>query len=230
MSQKDLINAMDRFAHLYKELRFNHPYAYLANELEEWENNFIISILNHWRTNSNILDAGCGYGRSLQMLQRNGFKSLFGIDVSKNMIRMSLEACHMANLSVSNIAGHIPFREGAFNAVICVGGTLGNIPKKPKTLKEFWRILVPKGTVILGVLNADFFEESFLRSYYVGDLEYPLTFVGIDKNTRTVIMSGMISHWFTESELADLLLSHGFDNLKLIKNFIYLYAVAEKDR
>ncbi|NIM47383.1 MAG: methyltransferase domain-containing protein [Candidatus Aenigmarchaeota archaeon] len=47
---------------------------------------FIISFLKKHSDNPTVLDLGCGTGKVLNALQKNGFDKLYGIDISSKMI------------------------------------------------------------------------------------------------------------------------------------------------
>ena len=66
-----------------------------------------------------ILDVGCGYGRTLNILHNSGFKNLIGVDVSQGMINRGLKLHPHLKLT-KNKYGILPFSNNTFNAVILI--------------------------------------------------------------------------------------------------------------
>ena len=73
----------------------------------------------------NILDVGCGYGRTLNELYNLGFKNLNGIDYSQGMINRGLKLHPYLNLK-KNDGEKIPFSDNYFDAVILIAVLTSN--------------------------------------------------------------------------------------------------------
>lgn len=54
--------------------------------------------------NCSVLDAGCGYGRTLSYLQKHGFLNLTGFDISESYVRQAKSVIPSANIFVSDLA------------------------------------------------------------------------------------------------------------------------------
>jgi len=52
---------------------------------------------------SKVLDLGCGYGRVLDSLYKNGFRDLTGVDISYNFISQAKKICPKARYFVQDI-------------------------------------------------------------------------------------------------------------------------------
>lgn len=105
-----------------------------------------------------ILDIGCGYGRTLNELSLQGFKNLYGIDFSQNMIeRGNLEYPDL-NLSQQNNK-NIPFEDNTFDAVILIAVLTCIINDKDQTFlfDEIKRVLKPNGIIYMNdfLINTD---------------------------------------------------------------------------
>ena len=74
----------------------------------------------------NILDIGCGYGRTLNELHNQGFKNLTGIDYSQGMINKGLRLNPYLNL-IKNDGYTIPFPDSKFDAVLLISVLTSNI-------------------------------------------------------------------------------------------------------
>jgi SAM-dependent methyltransferase len=66
-----------------------------------------------------VLDAPCGRGRLLKAVaQRAPAALLYGLDVNRDMVAASRRAVPAARVQVGSVYA-IPFRDGAFDAVLC---------------------------------------------------------------------------------------------------------------
>jgi len=99
-----------------------------------------------------ILDAGCGGGRNIIWLMRNGF-DVFAIDVDEDVVTAIRElAMNIApklssgNFQVATL-GSIPFPDESFDWVICntVMHFASNRAQFDLWLAEQWRVLKPGG-------------------------------------------------------------------------------------
>jgi len=111
-----------------------------------------------------ILDIGCGYGRTLDELCRNGYTNLTGIDFSEKMIeRGKMQFPHL-NLETT-ASGVINYNDNSFDAVIlfAVLTCIISDEEQLKLLKEAKRILKPNGIIYINdfLLNTD--ERNLLR-------------------------------------------------------------------
>jgi len=111
-----------------------------------------------------ILDFGCGYGRTLEQLTQEGFLHLSGCDISPAMIALARDKVPSSELKV-NEAGHIPFADNTFDAVLLVAvltSVTGN-DEQLQLMSEIRRVLKDGGILYVGdfLLNSD--ERNLLR-------------------------------------------------------------------
>ena len=93
-----------------------------------------------------VLDAGCGTGANLRALL--AYANAYGVDRSS----LALEFCKKRSLS--NIAqasvSQLPFPNGEFNLVVSTDVLYHrNVEDDQKALEQFFRVLKPKGKLIL---------------------------------------------------------------------------------
>jgi SAM-dependent methyltransferase len=104
-----------------------------------------------------VLDLGCGSGRHLIHLAKNGF-DVYGIDNSKHGINVAKKWLKKENLKVKlrlgNIYKKLPYRNDFFDGIISTQ-TLhhGKIENIRNLIKEMKRVLKPKGLIFVTVLK-----------------------------------------------------------------------------
>jgi len=105
-----------------------------------------------------ILDVGCGYGRTLNELYLSEFTCLSGIDVSKNMIERGSRLYPHLNLKKPEGEG-IPFDDNSFDAVILLAVLTCIISdsEQEKLINEVQRVLRDNGVIYINdfLINGD---------------------------------------------------------------------------
>lgn len=102
-----------------------------------------------------VLDLGCGSGRHLVFLAKNGFE-VYGIDIAKHGIKIAKEWLKRerlkADLRVGDIYKRLPYKDNFFDAIISIK-TLhhGKIEWIRRAIKEIKRILRPNGLIFVTI-------------------------------------------------------------------------------
>ena len=102
-----------------------------------------------------VLDLGCGSGRHVVYLAKNGFE-VYGIDIAKSGIKIAKEWLKeeglKANLKVGDIYKKLPYKDNFFDAIICIR-TLnhGKIEWIRRCIKEMKRVLKPNGFIFVTI-------------------------------------------------------------------------------
>lgn len=98
----------------------------------------------------NILDVGCGYGRTLDELHNQGFENLAGIDYSQGMINRGLRERPYLNL-IKTDGDQIPFPDNEFDAVLLVAVLTSNTKdeEQENIISEISRVLKNGGILYL---------------------------------------------------------------------------------
>lgn len=102
-----------------------------------------------------VLDLGCGSGRHLVYLAKQGFDA-YGIDIAKHGIEIARNWLKKeglrANLKIGDIYKKLPYKNDFFDAIISIKtlhhGKIGDIRK---LIKEMKRILNPEGLIFVTV-------------------------------------------------------------------------------
>ena len=149
-------------------LTYNKRYegSYLVN-IENEIKNLITS--NNYK---NILEAGCGTGKWINMLEDNGLK-VFGLDFSMGMLKIARGDKSSLNL-VNADAVQIPFKDNYFDLIFCVNA-IHHFPDKEKFINECKRTLTKNGMLaIFGVdphIDKNWYVYDYFDSVYENDLK-----------------------------------------------------------
>jgi 23S rRNA (guanine745-N1)-methyltransferase len=91
---------------------------------------------------SSVLDCGCGEGHLSGGLCREG-TTVFGVDISKEAVRLAATRYKQAHWIVANAMRSLPFADRSMNIILSI--------LAPRNPAEFARMLNPDGVLILGV-------------------------------------------------------------------------------
>ena len=124
--------------------------------------------------NSSILDVGCGYGRTLNELYKNGYTELFGIDFSEKMIEISKKR----NPSAKHLqmdASELYILDSKYDIIVCTH----SMPyyKEPKNVfKHLNNLLSDEGKLLIGFASGDSIYDKFILGFVkltTGKANYP---------------------------------------------------------
>ncbi len=87
-----------------------------------------------------VLDAGCGTGASMTMLEKRGLTKVFGIDLERDLLQ---QPYHEEQSVVCANLAHLPMADEVFDIILCE--CVWNLTDKEKVLGEFARTLKPGG-------------------------------------------------------------------------------------
>jgi ubiquinone/menaquinone biosynthesis C-methylase UbiE len=101
---------------------------------------------------TNWLELGCGTGHWTKFFSKNGLQ-LTAVDNSEAMLEIA-RSKNLENVEFMNAdATRLPFPDGRFSGIISIT-MLEFVDDLEKVLNEINRVLKPRGTLILGCLNA----------------------------------------------------------------------------
>ena len=100
------------------------------------------------KANLRILDAGCGTGRMLELL--NGYDT-YGVDLSRRAIELANQR-GLQNIEVCSVT-KLPYEDSFFDYVLSLDvlSCLPTMSEENCALREAWRILKPGGRIILNL-------------------------------------------------------------------------------
>ncbi|HEC63610.1 MAG TPA: class I SAM-dependent methyltransferase [Candidatus Acetothermia bacterium] len=144
-----------------------------------------------------VLDLGCGAGRHLVFLAREGFE-VHGLDASAEALKISRSRLRKENLSATLVRAdmrNIPYPDGTFDAVIAIASLYhGTLADLRQTLAEIQRVLRPGGMALL-----EFKSKRSFR-YGRGKKIEPETYVA-----ETGEDAGILHHYSDQDEIERLL-------------------------
>jgi demethylmenaquinone methyltransferase/2-methoxy-6-polyprenyl-1,4-benzoquinol methylase len=103
------------------------------------------------RRPARVLDLCCGTGDMSFLAEELGASSVVGADFTVPMLSVARRRAHEERRRPGFVAAdalHLPFRDGAFDA-ITVGYGLRNVADPGKALREMRRVLAPAGRVVV---------------------------------------------------------------------------------
>jgi len=159
-----------------------------------------------------VLDLGCGSGRHMLYLAKQGFE-VYGIDIAEEGVGLAKErfkeAGLKANFKLSPIHKKLPYKDNFFDALISLRVlNHGKIEEIRKTIGEIERVLKPQGLIFITVIRKPCREKPLgirvLNSLKVRMIE-PRTYVPLEG--REV---GVVHYLFNKN-----LLKKEFKNFKI---------------
>jgi ubiquinone/menaquinone biosynthesis C-methylase UbiE len=159
-----------------------------------------------------ILDVGGGFGVLAHFLPRfiNINDNYLNLDISVEMLRYS------PYQNILAAAEDLPFRNDVFDYVVC-SEVLEHVKDKQKTLSEAFRVLKPKGLLLLTTPRTGWLDDFKKSPFYIFlILDYVLNFLQthlsskIKKNKKMRIPKGVVDEPSDENWLKQLCQSVGF--------------------
>jgi len=160
-----------------------------------------------------VLDIGCGNGRFFELCK--GKASYFGIDSSKELIKIAKNRYSEANFQVAD-ALNLPFSDNYFDKVYSIA-VLQHIPSqefREQFLKEAKRVLRPDGLLFLTVWNLWkwknielLIKNNILKLFGKSKLDFKDFFLPVKRHS---LFKNFYYHAFTKKELEKLVKKAGF--------------------
>lgn len=183
-----------------------------------------------------ILDLGCGNGRLFSVFQGKRV-SYFGVDFSERLIQIAQKKFPEGKFIVAD-AFNLPFENDFFDKVYSLA-VFHHIPSKElriKFLEEIFRILKPRGLLILSVWDLWKRKKIILKFFFLKIFrKTKLDFFDIFlpwKNDKGEVLGQRYFHCFSKKELKNLLERTGFHLIKIWKegegNRTNIFVLAQK--
>ena len=126
-------------------------------------------LLNYLRnTESTVLDAGCGTGLVGEILYKNNFRNIDGVDFSQEMLNIAHQKNIYQSLKLVDLTKKLDYKNDSFDAIICAGTfTCGHVG--PEALREMVRITKQGGYICFTVRKQEWEASPYLQ--IMNDLE-----------------------------------------------------------
>ena len=179
----DTLNAsnLDELEDIYKN--WASDYEYDVIQLAGYVGHLITSDLllkNLKNNNARILDAGCGTGLVGEILFKNNFKNIEGIDFSKEMLSKAINKKVYQSLKLVDLTKKLDYKDSVFDAVICAGTfTCGHVG--PEALRELVRITKKGGYICFTVRKQEW--EAAPYEKVIQSLEDSMSWFEVERHT-----------------------------------------------
>lgn len=202
--------------------------AYFAhNRLFQFDEQIVLRHVNARKLNNGVAaDLGCGTGRAVMALARNGMRGI-AVDLSRAMLAIVRDKADRANLPIDCVQANLVeldcLAENTVDVAVSLFSTLGMIrgrENRQRALGHTRRILRPGGIFVLHVHNYWYnlrdpagpwwLLKNLVRSVTLRDIEAG------DKFFEYRGVPNMFLHVFTPSELRRALRSAGFQIVESI--------------
>jgi ubiquinone/menaquinone biosynthesis C-methylase UbiE len=120
-------------------------------------------LLNYLKNSqSKVLDAGCGTGLVGEILYKNNFKNVVGVDFSQEMLNIAKQKNVYQSLDLVDLTKKQDYEDNLFDAVICAGTfTCGHVG--PEALREMVRITKQGGYICFTVRKQEWEASPYLQ-------------------------------------------------------------------
>ena len=119
-------------------------------------------------TQAKIFDAGCGTGLVGEILNKNSFQNLIGVDFSQEMLNIAQQKNVYQSLDLVDLTKKLDYEDNLFDAVICAGTfTCGHVG--PEALREMVRITKQGGYICFTVRKQEWEASPYMQ--IINDLE-----------------------------------------------------------
>ena len=153
-----------------------------------------------------VLDVGCGGGQSaIRMKELYPHLQLTGIDLSEDQIARARQRAHRKGFSIKfevADAEGLPYPDASFDVVFSFGSAK-HWPNPLKGLSECWRVLKPKGELLVADATSDITKEQVINFYKISG--FPRLFQGPMVATLSRRIFGSARPMETYHQIADQL-------------------------
>jgi len=139
-------------------------------------------LLNYLKNNQvMVLDAGCGTGLVGEILHKNNFKNVVGVDFSQEMLSVANQKNIYQSLKLVDLTKKLDYEDNSFDAIVCAGTfTCGHVG--PEALREMVRITKQGGYICFTVRKQEWESSPYMR--IINNLENTKSWHQLAHNTK----------------------------------------------
>ena len=165
------------------------------------------------RANGRVLDIGCGPGQvALLIAERIAESEVVGIDLAQHMLdvaerhRAKSKVAERVSFELADAKG-LPYPDGSFD-VVCSNTILHHIPDPQPFLAEAWRVLKPRGALLI---------RDLFRPRDAAELDRLVTEHAKDANpAQRELFRASLHAALTPAELAEVAVAAGITDFEVI--------------
>lgn len=106
-----------------------------------------------------VLDAGCGTGYGLRILQEAGVAQAVGVDISTDAVEQASQAISDERVEVLQAdLKELPFSDGEFDLIVCFE-VIEHVPERDAILDELARVLATEGVLCISTPNRNVYPQ-----------------------------------------------------------------------
>jgi ubiquinone/menaquinone biosynthesis C-methylase UbiE len=145
------INERDRLLFIQKQYSNKYITNY-ANQLARFNRRFkkYLSLINQYKPEGNLLDAGCGTGFFLKYVKERSHFKPFGMEPNEELRKIA--KINTRSSIVNGTLDKMPYKDNFFDVVTCLD-VLEHSIRLNKNVSELKRVLKPGGLLLLQVPN-----------------------------------------------------------------------------
>ena len=201
---------------------------YAGKALQEWERlqstpitriEYLITrhcLQRHLPGSGLILDAGCGPGRYTIDLAQQGYRVVM-FDLVREMLQLGRAKVASSGLgarvtgSVEGDIAALPYAEGAFDAVLCLGAPLSHLTaaqERTRAVNELARVLRPGGTAFLTGIGR---LAAYRGAIYWRDWSFFDQYLTAEARASGIAQGSQVWYMFAPAELESLIEDAGLE-------------------
>jgi SAM-dependent methyltransferase len=130
----------------------SRPRGFFSHEMARRRERVLELLRRHARLGpgARVLECGCGPGGQLRAVAATGAATV-GVDLNPRLLADARDASPSARFARADVEA-LPFRDGAFDAVLCVG-VLSYLREDARAIGELARVVRPGGVVVVANPN-----------------------------------------------------------------------------
>jgi ubiquinone/menaquinone biosynthesis C-methylase UbiE len=204
-----------RFSSQYSKLKIENSYFLAFRAAAEL-------LEKHRNIGTNLLDFGCGTGRSTRFLKTLGFEAI-GVDISQDMLRKAQQVDQGDYCWIDS--KEIPFSEQSFDVIFQSFVLLeySSLPQMIETFEEFNRVLCDDGIAMIVTGSEDYYRYNWL-SFKMGDSDekkHDETQSITSGSKVKVSIRGtdivLFDYFWTDTDYQQVFQKSGFDVIETVK-------------
>jgi SAM-dependent methyltransferase len=110
------------------------------------------------KTQSVLLDAGCGTGELVSYIQSKGYTQAYGLDNSPDMITECTDKYPDLPIKQGNLNDPMTYDKNIFTHILMTGNTMYHFPDKVTLFRNLYYWLIPHGFLVIQLYDRDKFD------------------------------------------------------------------------